>query len=84
MAGVPKVRIPDLRRTLGSWLAAIGYSLPMIGAVLHHSNPSTTAVYAHIALDPLRAALEANAAQMLAAGGLPIAIGTGNEPGTVA
>jgi integrase len=67
-AGVPKVRIHDLRRTTGSWLAASGYSLPMIGAVLHHANPATTAIYARVAMDPQRAALEANAAQMLAAG----------------
>ena len=35
-----------------------------------------------IALNPLRAALEAHAAPMLAAGGLPVPIGAGDEPET--
>ncbi|MBF6571639.1 MAG: site-specific integrase [Candidatus Binataceae bacterium] len=65
-AGVPDVRIHDLRRTLGSWLAASGYSLPLIGRALNHTNVSTTAVYARLSLDPIREALEKNAALMLA------------------
>ncbi len=60
------VRVHDLRRTLGSWLAASGYGLPMIGRVLNHSQPSTTAVYARLDLEPVRRALEANAQAMLA------------------
>jgi integrase len=63
-AGVPDVRIHDLRRTLGSWLAAAGYGLPMIGRALNHASPSSTAVYARLALDPVRTMLEANAAAM--------------------
>jgi site-specific recombinase XerD len=35
-----------------------GLSLPMIGALLGHSQPATTARYAHLAADPLRAAAE--------------------------
>jgi integrase len=60
------VRIHDLRRTLGSWLAASGYGLPMIGRVLNHSQPSATAVYARLDVEPVRRALEANAQAMLA------------------
>jgi len=72
-AGLPDVRIHDLRRTLGSWLAGSGASLPLIGKVLNHSQPSTTAVYARMNLDPVRAALDANAERMIqAAGGFPI------------
>jgi len=63
-AGVPDVRIHDLRRTLGSWLACAGFSLPMIGKALNHTNPSSTAIYARLALDPVRTMLEANAAVM--------------------
>jgi integrase len=55
------VRIHDLRRTLGSWLAAAGYGLPMIGRALNHASPASTAVYARLALDPVRVMLEANA-----------------------
>ena len=45
-ANTKDVRIHDPRRTLGSWLAASGYGLPMIGRVLNHSQPSATAVRA--------------------------------------
>jgi integrase len=62
------VRQHDLRRTLGSWLAASGYSLPLIGRALNHANVSTTAIYARLDLDPVRRALEDSATMMLAAG----------------
>ena len=65
-AGLDDVRIHDLRRTLGSWLVAAGASLPLIGKALNHSNQETTAIYARLQLDPVRAALEANATKMLA------------------
>jgi len=64
-AGVPDVTIHDLRRTLGSWLAARGESLNLVGKVLNHSSVSTTQIYARLSLEPVRRALEANAAQML-------------------
>ena len=64
-AGLDDVRIHDLRRTLGSWLVAAGASLPLIGKTLNHSQPATTAIYARLELDPVRAALEANASRML-------------------
>lgn len=64
-AGLPGLRIHDLRRTLGSWLAGAGASLPLIGKVLHHTQPSTTSVYARFDLAPIRAALEANAQRMV-------------------
>jgi integrase len=65
-AGLDDVRIHDLRRTLGSWLVAAGASLPLIGRALNHSNQETTAIYARLQLDPVRAALDANARKMLA------------------
>src|SRR4029079_11815917 len=64
-AGLDDVRIHDLRRTLGSWLVAAGASLPLIGKALNHSNVSTPQIYARLQLDPVRAALEANATRML-------------------
>jgi integrase len=64
-AGIADVRVHDLRRTLGSWLAASGASLPLIGKVLNHSQPSTTAIYARLDLEPVRGVLEANADRML-------------------
>ena len=57
--------IHDLRRTLGSYLAMRGASLPLIGKVLNHSNPSTTQVYARFSDSAPRAALEEVGASML-------------------
>jgi integrase len=63
-AGVPDVRIHDLRHTLASWPVAGGHNLPLIGKVLNHRQTQTTARYAHLSLDPVRAALEQTAALM--------------------
>ena len=49
-----EVRIHDLRHSYASLLASGGASLPMIGALLGHRNPATTARYAHLAANPLR------------------------------
>ncbi len=57
-AGLSDVRLHDLRRTLGSWMAAQNVSLTIIGKVLGHTQPSTTAVYARLQVDPARAAIE--------------------------
>ena len=50
------VRLHDLRHTMASFGAAAGFGLPVIGALLGHRNPSTTARYSHLADDPVRAA----------------------------
>jgi hypothetical protein len=39
----------------------------MIGAALNHSSPASIAVYARLALDPVRTMLEADAVTMVAA-----------------
>ena len=57
-ANLENVRLHDLRRTVGSWLAQSGNSLHLIGKVLNHSNQNTTAVYARFAQDHVREALE--------------------------
>lgn len=54
----PSARIHDLRHTYASLLASAGLSLPIIGALLGHSQPATTARYSHLMDDPLRAATE--------------------------
>lgn len=61
------LRLHDLRRTVGSWLAMGGASLPLIGKVLNHSNASTTQIYARLADEAPRAALEELARRMQAA-----------------
>jgi len=76
-AGLPDVRPHDLRRTLGSWQAIGGASLPIIGRSLGHSQPSTTQVYARLQLDPVRASVTAATDAMLAAGNGQL---LGNDP----
>ena len=50
-AGLADLRVHDLRRTLGSWQAALGSSLPIIGKSLGHRDGSpATAVYARLTL----------------------------------
>lgn len=66
-AGLEGVRLHDLRHSFASVAVAGGASLPIIGALLGHSQPQTTARYAHLSADPLRAASEAIGAQISAA-----------------
>lgn len=56
------VRLHDLRHTYASVLASAGLSLPVIGALLGHTQAATTHRYAHLFDDPLRAATERAAA----------------------
>ena len=65
-AGVPDVRIHDLRHTFASVGVTGGGSLPMVGALLGHSQPATTDRYAHLASDPLRAQSDAIALRIAA------------------
>jgi integrase len=56
LANIQGVRLHDLRHTYASVLASSGLSLPIIGALLGHSQASTTQRYAHLLDDPLRRA----------------------------
>lgn len=57
-ASMLDLRLHDLRRTVGSWLASSGASLPLIGRVLNHRTAQATQVYARFMLDPVRQALD--------------------------
>ena len=57
-AKIEGLRVHDLRHSFAAQLASGGASLPLIGALLGHSNPATTHRYAHLFDDPQRAAVE--------------------------
>lgn len=63
---IEDVRIHDLRHSFASVAVAGGMSLPLIGSLLGHSQPQTTARYAHLADDPRLAAADAVAATIAA------------------
>jgi len=57
-ADLPDLRIHDLRHSFAAVGAGLGLSLPMIGKLLGHSQPQTTARYAHLAADPMHEAAD--------------------------
>ena len=54
-AELPDVRIHDLRHSFASRALALGEGLPMIGKLLGHTQVQTTARYAHLARDTVKA-----------------------------
>jgi integrase len=58
-AELEDVRLHDLRHSFASVAASGGQSLVLIGKLLGHSQPATTARYAHLADDPVKAASDA-------------------------
>jgi integrase len=55
---IADLRPHDLRHSYASQLASAGASLVLIGSLLGHANPSTTARYSHLFSDVERAATE--------------------------
>lgn len=58
LAGLSNTRMHDLRHTFASIAVSQGQSLPVIGAMLGHTQPQTTARYAHLFDDSLLNAAE--------------------------
>ena len=73
-ADLEKVRVHDLRRTLGSWAALTGASLPMVGKMLGHRSTAATAVYARLDVEGTRQVVNTAADAILEAanGGPPV------------
>ncbi len=69
-AEIENLRIHDLRRSLGSWQAATGANLSIIGKTLAHKNVSTTAIYARLNLDPVKESMKKATDAMFEAGGV--------------
>ncbi len=69
-AGIENLRIHDLRRTLGSWQARTGASLPIIGKSLNHKTHQATAIYARLDLDPVRQSVNTATTAMMEAAGM--------------
>lgn len=63
-AKIENLRIHDLRHDFASTLVSNGYSLPIIGKLLGHTQTATTARYAHLMVDPLREAADMAAEKM--------------------
>ena len=66
-AGLDGVRIHDLRHSFASIGAGASLGLPIIGKLLGHSQPTTTARYAHLDADPMRRAVDTIGATITAA-----------------
>ena len=71
-AGLTDLRPHDLRRSLGSWMAGQNTSLTIIGKVLGHKSSQATMIYARVAMDPQRAAMDQATSAMLQAGGVKL------------
>jgi len=66
-AGLDDVRLHDLRHAFASIAASSGLGLPIIGKILGHTQPATTARYAHLASNPVKAAAAAVAEKIASA-----------------
>lgn len=69
-AGLSNLRMHDLRRTLGSYMAMTNQSLHIIGRALGHRSATSTQVYARLANDPVRQGMEKAQREMLSAAGM--------------
>lgn len=64
LSGIKDLRIHDLRRTLGSWMAEGGTSLHIIGQTLGHKSLQSTRIYARLGSGAIRSAVNAASAAM--------------------
>lgn len=66
-AGLSNVHVHDLRHTFASVGAGRNLGLPLIGALLGHTQAQTTLRYAHLQTDPMRQAADLIASEIAAA-----------------
>lgn len=77
------LHIHDLRRSLGSWQAALGASLVVIGKSLGHADLKSTQVYSRLQVDPIKESVGKAAQAMLDASGSTALALLGVSPGAV-
>lgn len=63
-AGLPGLRVHDLRHSAASFMINAGIDLFAVGRVLGHADHKSTMRYSHLANDTLLAAVEAGAAKL--------------------
>ncbi len=68
-AGIEDVRLHDLRRTFGAWMAGSGANLSVIGKSLNHKSLDTTKTYDRLWIDPVREAMEKAVGSIFTAAG---------------
>ncbi|AHG91852.1 protein of unknown function DUF4102 [Gemmatirosa kalamazoonensis] len=80
-AGLPDVRLHDLRHAFASVAASGGLTLPLIGALLGQTDSATTARYAHLVESSRKRAAEQTSAAVATAlaAGTPAARGSDSE-----
>ena len=61
------MRLHDLRHSFAATGAGAGFGLPILGAILGHSQAATTHRYAHVAEDPRKATADQIASSIQAA-----------------
>ncbi len=66
-AGMSDLRIHDLRHAFASVAVSSGMGLPIVGKMLGHTQAATTQRYAHLASDPVKAAVNSVAEKIAAA-----------------
>ena len=71
-AGLPHLRIHDLRHQYASFLVNAGRTLYEVQQILGHSDPSVTQRYAHLSTKSLQDA--ANSASIMIKGAMPVAL----------
>jgi integrase len=72
-SGLHDITPHTLRHTIGSLAVSHGENLVMTGSLLGHSNPRSTAIYAHVQLEPMRQASERVSRRVAIALGGPMA-----------
>jgi len=64
-SGLVDLRVHDLRRSLGSWMASTGASTTVTMKALGHRSVTTAMIYQQLAADPVREAAQRAVTAML-------------------